>query len=89
MIDQLFEQALSLSEDDRRTLALRLLRSFGDRSFHDLGDHEPPWRDAQWHAAWDATLRHRLQTVADGTAELVDGDVVLDQLDALAAAPLS
>jgi hypothetical protein len=81
--DQLFEQALALSEADRRTLTLRLLRSF-----HDLEDHEPPWSDAQWHAAWDETLRHRLQSIADGTAELVDGDVVLNELDALASSPL-
>ncbi len=68
-LDALLEQALQLPDDQRGTLAARLLRT--------LEPDEADVTTDEWRAAWSAEIDRRVQEVDDGTAELLDGDEVL------------
>jgi len=61
---KLLEQLLRLSEGERRQIADRLRESFGDA--------ESPTEDPEFQAE----LQRRLDSVANGTAELIDGEQV-------------
>lgn len=71
-VDTLLEQALQLPEQERSELVARLLRSFESTDDEDLTSDE-------WEAAWAKELDDRNREVRDGTADLVDGDAVLDE----------
>jgi putative addiction module component (TIGR02574 family) len=60
---KLLEQLLALPEEDRAAIADQLNESLGD-----LGDDLDP--------EFEAELQRRLDSVADGTAELIDGEQV-------------
>ncbi len=64
---KLLEQLLLLPEDERAEVADRLWDSLGDAGADD------PTEDPEFRAE----LQRRLDSVADGTAELIDGDEVL------------
>jgi hypothetical protein len=80
--DVLLDQALKLTEEERGKLASRLLQSL-DRD--DPDDDE--LSAEQWDHAWSAELDQRVREVREGTVELVDGDVMLAELDAIARRP--
>ena len=77
--DVLLEQALQLSDEERGKLAARLLQSL-DPDDEELSP-EP------WDEAWSAELDQRVREVREGTVELVDGDEMLTELDAIAHRP--
>ena len=60
---KLLEQLLLLPEAERLLVADQLLESVGDAA-----DDDPEF---------EAQLRHRLNSIADGTAELIDGERVI------------
>jgi len=60
---KLLEQLLTLPEADRAAIADRL-----NESLDELGDDLDP--------AFEAELNRRLESVANGTAELIDGEQV-------------
>jgi hypothetical protein len=68
--ESLLEQALQLPDAERGKLAMRLLRTLEpDNEDEVIGDG--------WKAAWSAEIDRRVKEVADGSAELLDGDEVL------------
>lgn len=75
-LEALIEQALRLSVEDRRELVTRLLESLDD---------EPT--DPGHVAAWTEVIDRRLQEIADGSVELIDGHVAMAHArDAVVAA---
>jgi len=78
--DQLFEQALTLPEEERRKLTVRLLKTLQD------GPEDEVMTDEEWQTAWDEELARRERSLDDGTAELLDGEVVMNEMLALASA---
>ena len=81
--DQLFEQALTLSDEERRKLTVRLLRTLPEDPDGDVPT------DAEWQAAWQDELLRRDRSIEDGTAELYDGETVMAEMLALSHAPRS
>lgn len=79
--DQLFEQALTLSDEERRKLTARLLKTLPEEPDGDL------LSDEEWQEAWHAELLRRDRDIEDGTAELIDGETVMAEMLALAHAP--
>lgn len=69
-LEALLEQALQLSDEQRGTLAARLLQTLEPADEEEVSGDE-------WHASWSAELDRRVREVDDGTAELLDGDDVL------------
>jgi len=76
--DVLLKQALQLSDEERGKLVARLLQSL------DPDDELSP---EQWDKAWSTELDQRVREVREGTVELVDGDEMLAELDAIAHRP--
>jgi hypothetical protein len=70
-LEALLEQALQLPDDQRGTLAVQLLRTLEP-------DDEEEVTSDEWQAAWSVEIDRRVHEVDDGTAELLDGDEVLD-----------
>lgn len=79
--EQLFEQARSLSEDERRKLTVRLWKALPE--IHEDPDDEG-LTDEEWQAAWGEELRQRAQAIEDGTAKLLDGEAVMAEMIAFA-----
>jgi hypothetical protein len=69
-LDALLEQALQLTDDQRGTLAVQLLRTLEPTDGEEIAEDE-------WQAAWSFEIDRRIREVDDGTAELIDGDEVL------------
>lgn len=78
------EQALELNEEERCDLISELMGSLED----ERDEASKLSSDAEWQAAWKETIERRLRSIDDGTVELIDGDEVLAEMHALAAAPL-
>jgi len=75
--DVLLDQALQLSDEERGKLAARLLQSLDP-------DDDDELSPEQWDDVWSAELDRRVREVRDGTVELIDGDEMLAELDAIA-----
>ena len=72
-IESLFEQAKSLSEFDRAELANRLYDTLPA-----LPELPIAWQsEDEAEAAWKAELHHRLDDVANGTADCIPWDQAL------------
>jgi len=67
----LLQQAMTLTDDDRRWLADQLDATLG-----------PPESQLPHDPAFRAELDRRLQSIADGTAVLLDGEQVMRELRA-------
>jgi hypothetical protein len=78
--DVLLDQALQLSEEERGKLAARLLQSLDP-------DDDDELSPEQWDDVWSAELDQRVREVREGTVELIDGDEMLAELDAIANRP--
>jgi hypothetical protein len=78
--DVLLDQALQLSEGERGKLAARLLQSLDP-------DDDDELSPEQWDDAWSAELDQRVREVREGTVELIDGDEMLAELDAITNRP--
>lgn len=78
--DILLDQALQLSDEERGKLAARLLQSLDP-------DDDDELSPEQWDDVWSAELDQRVPEVREGTVELIDGDEMLDELDAIANRP--
>ena len=77
-VDLLLMQAKALSDKDRAELARRLYDTLPP-----LPEMPQAWdNDREAEAAWEAELQYRLDEVANGTAELIDGDQVFAELRA-------
>jgi putative addiction module component (TIGR02574 family) len=66
--EALFTAALTLPPAEREELAERLLRSLDEAD------------SATLSPAWKAEIERRLKEIDDGTAELVDGEEVMEWL---------
>lgn len=71
--EAVLDQALKLSDEERRRLATRLLNSLEPEDDQELSTEE-------WDSAWSAELHKRVREIREGTVELVDGDEVLTEL---------
>jgi hypothetical protein len=78
--DVLLDQALQLSDEERGKLAARLLQSLDPDDDDDLSPE-------QWDDVWFAELDQRVREVREGAVELIDGDEMLAELDAIANRP--
>jgi hypothetical protein len=78
--DVLLDQALQLSDEERGKLAARLLQSLDP-------DDDDELSPEQWDDVWSAELDQRVREVREGTVELIDGDEMLAELDAIANQP--
>jgi len=77
-VDSLFTQAKSLSDSDREELARRLYDSLPP-----VPELPEAWdNDDQAEAAWQEELNCRLEEVANGKAELIEGEKVFTELRA-------
>lgn len=76
MIDAMVEQALTLSDEDRTELVVRLLDTFEDTTPVDP-EHE---------AAWTEVIQRRLQEARDGRVQLIDSSEVMAKAHAILAA---
>jgi putative addiction module component (TIGR02574 family) len=77
--DVLLDQALQLSHEERGKLATRLLQS--------LEPDDDELSPEQWDDGWSAELDQRVREVREGAVDLVDGDEMLAELDAIANRP--
>jgi len=77
--DVVLDQALQLSDEERGKLAARLLQS--------LDPDDDELSPEQWDDVWSAELDQRVREVREGTVELIDGDEMLAELDAIANRP--
>jgi putative addiction module component (TIGR02574 family) len=68
-LDVVLEQAMQLSDEERGTLAVRLMQSLEPEDGEDVSG-------AAWEAAWSAEIDRRVAEVDQG-AELLDGDEVM------------
>ena len=78
--DVLLDQALQLSDEERGKLVARLLQSLDP-------DDDDELSPEQWDDVWSAELDQRVREVREGTVELIDGDEMLAELDAIADRP--
>jgi Putative addiction module component len=78
--DQLFEQALTLPEEERRKLTDRLLRTFQDDLEGDL------LTDEAWQESWRDELQRRARATDEGKTKLLEGEAVLAEAFAIATA---
>ena len=75
-VESLLEQAKSLPEADREELARRLYDTLPP-----LPEMPQAWdNEEEAEAAWQAELQRRLDSIADGTAQLVDGEQAFAEL---------
>jgi hypothetical protein len=70
-LQNVLEQALQLSDEERGELIGQLLRSL------ESDDAEPELTPDEWHVAWSTELERRASEVRDEKVELVDGDEAL------------
>jgi hypothetical protein len=77
--DVVLDQALQLSDQERGKLAALLLQS--------LDPDDDELSPDQWDDVWSAELDQRVREVRAGAVELVDGDELLAELDAIANRP--
>jgi hypothetical protein len=77
---KLVTELLELPEEDRGTLAVLLWRSLEPDDGKEVTGKE-------WEAAWGAVIERRMREVAEGKVELVDGDQVDAEIQALIDAP--
>jgi putative addiction module component (TIGR02574 family) len=77
--ETVLDQALKLSDEEKRRLATRLLNSI------DPADQELSSED--WDSAWSAELHKRVSEIREGTVELIDGDEVLAELHEIVERP--
>ena len=68
---ELRAQLLALPAEDRQALAEELYESL----------HEKPV-DPEWESAWTDEIAKRMKEIEDGTAELIDADVVFAEIRA-------
>ena len=77
-VESLLEQAKALSDADRAELARRLYDTLPP-----LPEVPEVWdNEEEAEAAWQEELQRRLDSVADGTAQLIDGEQVFAELRA-------
>jgi putative addiction module component (TIGR02574 family) len=77
-VESLLAQAQALSDADREELARRLYETLPP-----LPEMPAVWAsEEEAEAAWQEELRRRLDSVADGTAQLIDGEQVFAELRA-------
>ena len=77
-VESLLEQAKSLPDADRAELARRLYDTLPP-----LPDVPDVWdTEEEAEAAWQAELQRRLDSIADGSAQLLDGEQVFAELRA-------
>jgi putative addiction module component (TIGR02574 family) len=75
-VESLLDQAKALSDTDREELARRLYDTLPP-----LPEMPRVWdNEEEAEAAWQAELQQRLDSIADGTAELVDGEQAFAEL---------
>jgi Putative addiction module component len=77
---KLVTELLELPEEDRGTLAVLLWRSLEPDDGKEVTGKE-------WEATWGAVIERRMREVAEGKVELVDGDQVDTEIQALIDAP--
>jgi hypothetical protein len=77
---KLVTELLALPDEDRGTLAVLLWRSL------EPDDGKEITVEA-WEAAWGAVIERRMRGVAEGKVDLVDGDQVDAEIQALIDAP--
>lgn len=73
-LDEILEQALALSFEERVRLVEALNRSL-----------DPPGDDIssdEWHAAWSKEIARRVEDLRDNKIELIGGDVAMAQVRA-------
>jgi len=77
-VESLLQQAMALPEAEREELARRLYDTLPPRP-----EMPVAWdSEEEAEAAWQEELRRRLASVADGSAQLLDGEQVFDELRA-------
>jgi putative addiction module component (TIGR02574 family) len=75
-VETLLEQAKKLPDADREELARRLYETLPP-----LPEMPQVWdSEEEAEAAWQAELQRRLDSIADGTAELIDWEQALGEL---------
>jgi putative addiction module component (TIGR02574 family) len=75
-VDSLLEQAKALPESEREELARRLYDTLPP-----LPEMPAVWdSEEEAEAAWQEELQRRLDSVADGTAQPIDGEQVFAEL---------
>ena len=75
-VESLLAQAKALSDTEREELARRLYDTLPP-----LPEMPVVWdSEEEAEAAWQEELRRRLDSVADGTAQLLDGEQVFAEL---------
>jgi putative addiction module component (TIGR02574 family) len=77
--EAVLDQALKLPDEERSRLAARLLSSL-EPDGDELSAEE-------WEREWSAELDKRVREIREGTVELIDGDEVLAELNAIADRP--
>lgn len=77
---KLVTELLELPDEDRGKLAVLLWRSL------EPGDGEEV-TGKEWEEVWAAAIERRMREVAEGKVELVDGDQVDAEIQALIDAP--
>lgn len=78
---KLVTELLELPDEDRGTLAVLLWRSLEPDDGEEVTGKE-------WEAAWATAIERRMREVAEGKVELVDGDQVDAEIQALIDAPV-
>ncbi|HJZ94412.1 MAG TPA: addiction module protein [Gemmataceae bacterium] len=77
-VESLLEQAKSLPESDRGELARRLYDTLTP-----IPEMPPEWaNDEEAEAAWQEELQRRLDSIADGSAQLIDTDQMFADIKA-------
>jgi putative addiction module component (TIGR02574 family) len=79
-LDTVLQEALRLPDRERGELVARLLRSLEPDDGDEVGPEE-------WDKAWSEEIARRVGEVRDGSVELVDGDEVMAELDAIVQRP--
>lgn len=78
---KLVAELLELPDEDRGALAALLWRSLEPDDGEEVTGKE-------WEAVWAAVIERRMREVAEGKVELVDGDQVDAEIQALIDAPV-
>ena len=77
-VESLLQQAMALPETEREQLARRLYDTLPP-----LPEMPVAWAsEEEAEAAWQEELQRRLDSIADGTAQLLDGEKVFEELRA-------
>jgi len=78
---KLVTELLELPDEDRGALAVLLWRSLEPDDGEEVTGKE-------WEAVWAAEIERRMREVAEGKVELVDGDQVDAEIQAMLDAPV-